>query len=140
METTTFKCTVCDWIGSTPARFCVNSGLSCNPVRYLCPECSRNRGKYSSIELYHIVPREEYYSVSNPRHLYEGYELSSLLNSPKGLENRILNDDLLRCVEKPSRWDKGEIEIKYRKADVDKFIKAINAQLVILNQKAGAKL
>ena len=125
MKTITFKCENCGWIGSTPMRFCVNSGHSCNPIRHLCPECPKN-GKYSNLELYHIVPRVEYRTISDPKHLFEGSHLAYMLTSPKGLENRMINDERLKYLERHSKFDRNEVERWYRKSDVDAFIKTVN--------------
>lgn len=125
METTTFKCIVCGWIGSNPSRFCVSSGHSCNPVRYLCPECAKF-GKYSSLVLYRLVPRKEYYAISDPEYLLEGSHLAYMMNSPKGLENNIINHEKLRWSRKHSKRDRTSLWRVFRKEDVDAFIKEIN--------------
>ena len=125
METTTYKCEDCGWIGSEPRRFCVSSGQSSNPIRYLCPDCAKT-GKYSSIKLFHIVPRDAYYEITNPKHLFEGFCLPHILNCHKGLENPMLNDNKLKYLEKHSGPDRNMVTRWYRKKDVDAFIKAVN--------------
>ena len=125
METTTFKCEHCEWIGSTPKRFNVGSGLSSWPVRYLCPECPKI-GKYSSLEVCHIVPRAEYYTITDAGYLFENYHLAFLLNCPVGLENTMISDERLKYLEKLSEDDPEEVERWYRKSDVDAFIKSVH--------------
>jgi hypothetical protein len=126
METTTLKCTVCEWIGSIPKRFCVNSGHSGNPIRYLCPECHKNSGKYSAVDFYRIIPKAEYNAISGPEYILEGSLLPYLLNCPTGMENRMINHDKLKWSKKHSRVDGFRFHSFFRKADVDAFIKTIN--------------
>ena len=125
METTTFKCVRCGWIGSTPTRFCVNSGHSFWPVRYLCPECPKV-GNFGRLAIYQIIPGAEYHTISDPSHLFSGSHLAYLLNCPKGLENQMINDNRLKFTEKHSKFDRNVVERYYSKKDVHAFIKAVN--------------
>lgn len=87
--------------------------------------CSKD-GQYKRLEVYHIVPREEYFSITDPKYLFNRNSLAYVLNSPKGLENSMINDDRLKFLEKHSRFDRNVVERYYRKKNVDVFIKAVN--------------
>jgi hypothetical protein len=94
-------------------------------MRYLCPECPKD-GNYSRLEIYHIVPRAEYHTISDPRYLFDGSHLAYMLNCPEGLENSMINDDRLKFWDKHSKFDRNVVERYYRKKNVDAFIKAVN--------------
>jgi hypothetical protein len=126
MELSTFKCVECDWVGTKPARYGVNSGHSSQPVRYYCPDCLMIRWKRCLFNVNHFVVNKEYYAIDDPEYLFEGSELLTMLNIPRQCASALLGFGHLTMTKRPTKDDPSKHDYGYLKKEVDALIKSVN--------------
>ena len=126
MEPTTFKCVECDWVGTKPARFGVNSGHSSKPIRYYCPVCLTIRRKLSLFDVHHFVVSKAYYAIDDPEHLFKGSELLNWFNIPREYVDAFLGYRHIGMTKRPLKDDPSSFEYGYLKKDVDALIRSVN--------------
>lgn len=121
-ERSSFKCK-CGWIGYNPLRMGVNSGLSSDPVRYLCPQCLKQH-KYSKIGVNRINPIPGYYLITDPESLVTKEETVKLLNFPAEMASIIYNRIMQPQWEKA--YDSQRKISLAQKRNIDEYIRAVN--------------
>jgi hypothetical protein len=125
METTTFKCEHCGWVGTTPLTKRLQTSLTNGGTYDLCPECNK-RGHRKNVTINRIVVERSFKYIKDPDFQLEAVFLIGYLNLPIGLYHCLYNHRLLNWFDVPARWNKNTVMKVVTKANVDAFIKAIN--------------
>lgn len=127
MKTTTFYCSKCGWIGEKPSSFRVSGGHSYWPIRDLCPECFYQRNDSVTVAVNWIVPKPEFYQISDENRLFSSLEALEILNFPDKLEYFLINICQVKLTRIPAVLVNGRwLDYKISKRELDALVKRVN--------------
>ncbi len=127
METTTFFCPECGWVSSKPYSFRVSGGHSYWPIRDLCRECFDQRKHSVTVSAHKIVPKPEFFQLTDENQLFTSEEAADLLNFPERMNIFLFYYCKLNLTNVPREYINGRwIEHKVTKKELDALIYRVN--------------